>query len=121
LAFRPHRRSLKQIRPETAAMNDHVSTHQAKKDARKGSSLIRVDGTLKPRASVSGFMPGDGVWEGIRLYTGKWSFLDEHLDRLSGAAGATDPDIARTKEDVAAAILETQHANGMMTAARSAR
>ena len=41
----------------------------------------------------SGFMLGDGVWEGLRLYDGKLSFLEEHLDRLYSAALYLEIDI----------------------------
>ena len=61
----------------------------------------------------SGFMLGDGVWEGIRLYNGSWAFLGEHIDRLFEAAKAIDLDIGRTKDEVIAAVKETQAANGM--------
>lgn len=56
-------------------MEDHLTTHQAQEDARNDDILIYVDGDLKPRneATVSvfdsGFMPGDGVWDGLRLGT----------------------------------------------------
>lgn len=106
-------------------MNDHVSTHQADEDARNESILIWVDGALKPRAQAtvsvydSGFMLGDGVWEGIRLYNGTWAFLGEHIDRLFEAARAIDLDIARTKEQVMSAVSETQAANGMTTDAHA--
>lgn len=102
-------------------MNDHVSTHQAEEDARNDSILIWVDGALKPRAQAtvsvydSGFMLGDGVWEGIRLYNNRWAFIDEHIDRLFEAAKAIDLNIARTKDQVISAVLETQVANGMTT------
>ena len=52
-----------------------------------------------PRAEASvsvydsGFMLGDGVWEGLRLHDGRWGFLDDHLDRLFEAARAIDLDI----------------------------
>jgi branched-chain amino acid aminotransferase len=100
-------------------MNDNVSTHQAEEDVRNDSILIWVDGSLKPKAEAtvsvydSGFMLGDGVWEGIRLYNGRWAFIDEHIDRLFEAAKAIDLDIARTKDQVISAVLETQKANGM--------
>jgi len=106
-------------------MNDHVSTHQAEEDTRNESILIWVDGALKPRAEAmvsvydSGFMLGDGVWEGIRLYNNRWSFLDEHLDRLFEAAKAIDLDIARTRDLVESAVFETQAANGMTTDAHA--
>ena len=100
-------------------MIDHVSTHQSEDDARNESILIYVNGTLKPKAEAtvsvydSGFMLGDGVWEGLRLYDGCWAFLDEHLDRLFGAAKAIDLDIGLDREGVKAAIEETRAANDM--------
>jgi branched-chain amino acid aminotransferase len=105
--------------------DDHVSTHQAEDDVRNESILIWVNGRLLPRAEAtvsvydSGFMLGDGVWEGMRLYDGRWAFLDEHLDRLFEAALAIDLDIGRTKAEVAQALLDTQAANGMQTDAHA--
>ena len=102
-----------------------VTTHQAEEDARNEAILIWVNGVLKPKAEAvvsvydSGFMLGDGVWEGIRLYEGRWAFLDEHIDRLFEAAKAIDLDIARSREEVIAAVLETQAANGMQTDAHA--
>jgi branched-chain amino acid aminotransferase len=67
----------------------------------------------------SGFMLGDGVWEGIRLYNGTWSFLDEHLDRLFEAAKAVDIDIGLTRNQLVQAIFDTQAANGMTSDAHA--
>jgi branched-chain amino acid aminotransferase len=67
----------------------------------------------------SGFMLGDGVWEGIRLYNGTWAFVDEHIERLFEAAYAIDLDIAMTRKQVISALLETQEANGMTTDAHA--
>lgn len=64
-------------------------------------------------------MLGDGVWEGLRLYDGRWAFLGEHLDRLFEAAKAIDLDIGRDRAAVAAALRETQDANGMVTDAHA--
>ena len=106
-------------------MIDHVSTHQAEDDARNESILIWINGTLKPRAQATvsvydaGFMLGDGVWEGLRLYNGRWAFLDAHIDRLFEAALAVDLDIGRTKDQVKQALSETQAANGMTTDAHA--
>ncbi|WP_417718745.1 D-amino acid aminotransferase [Salipiger sp.] len=100
---------------------DKVTTHQAEDDIRNESILIWVNGQLKPRAEAtvsvfdSGFMLGDGVWEGLRLYDGRWSFLDDHMDRLFEAAKAIDLDIGMTREALVAALFETQRANGMTT------
>ena len=73
-------------------MTDHVSTHASEEDIRNESILIYVDGRIVPKRDAvvsvydSGFMLGDGVWEGIRLYDGRWAFVDEHIDRLFDAA-----------------------------------
>jgi branched-chain amino acid aminotransferase len=106
-------------------MTDHVSTHQSEEDARNADILIYVNGALKPRAEAtvsvydSGFMLGDGVWEGLRLYNGHWAFLDEHLDRLFGAAKAIDLDIGMDRDGVKAAIEATRAANGMTSDAHA--
>lgn len=106
-------------------MADHVSTHQAEEDARNESILIYVNGRILPKAEAvvsvydSGFMLGDGVWEGVRLYNGRWSFLDEHMERLFEAAKAIDLDIGLTPDQVKQAIFDTQAANGMETDAHA--
>ncbi|TDT73723.1 branched-chain amino acid aminotransferase [Litoreibacter halocynthiae] len=102
-------------------MTDHQTTHQAEEDARNDKILIYVDGELKPKAEAtvsvydSGFMLGDGVWEGLRLYNGTWAFLDEHVDRLFEAAKAIDLDIGMDRAGVIAALELTRDANGMVT------
>ncbi len=106
-------------------MTDNVSTHQAEDDARNEAILIYVNGQIVPKAQAmvsvydSGFMLGDGVWEGIRLYNGTWSFLDEHLDRLFEAAKAVDIDIGLTRAQLVRAIFDTQAANGMTSDAHA--
>ena len=106
-------------------MTDNVSTHQAEDDARNEAILIYVNGQIVPKAQAmvsvydSGFMLGDGVWEGIRLYNGTWSFLDEHLDRLFEAAKAIDIDIGLTRAQLVQAMLDTQAANAMTTDAHA--
>jgi branched-chain amino acid aminotransferase len=106
-------------------MTQHISTHQAEEDARNESILIYVDGRIVPKAQAvvsvydSGFMLGDGIWEGIRLYNGVWAFLDQHIDRLFEAARAIDLDIVMTKDQVKKALLDTQTANGMTTDAHA--
>jgi branched-chain amino acid aminotransferase len=106
-------------------MTDNVSTHQAEDDARNEAIVIYVNGQIVPKAQAmvsvydSGFMLGDGVWEGIRLYNGTWSFLDEHLDRLFEAAKAVDIDIGLTRNQLVQAIFDTQAANGMTSDAHA--
>jgi branched-chain amino acid aminotransferase len=106
-------------------MTDKITTHQAQEDARNDTILIYLNGRIVPKAEAlvsvydSGFMMGDGVWEGLRLYDGRWAFLDDHLDRLFEAAKAIDLDIGLDRDGVRNALLETQKANGMTTDAHA--
>ena len=106
-------------------MTDHVSTHQAEDDARNEAIRIYVNGRILPKAEAvvsvydAGFMLGDGVWEGIRLYNGRWAFLDEHIERLFQAAKAIDLDIRMNPDQVKSALTDTQAANGMTTDAHA--
>ncbi|MGF1475139.1 MAG: D-amino acid aminotransferase [Geminicoccaceae bacterium] len=96
-----------------------ASTHDAEDDPRNENLKIFVNGEIVHRkeAKVSvydaGFMLGDGVWEGLRLYAGRWAFLDEHLDRLFEAAKAIDLDIAMSKKALSQALETTRLANAM--------
>ncbi|MGB0798057.1 MAG: D-amino acid aminotransferase [Planktomarina sp.] len=100
-------------------MTDHVTTHQAAEDERNENILIYLNGQIVPKEQAkvsvydSGFMLGDGVWEGLRLYNNTWAFLDEHMDRLFEAAKAIDLDIGMDRNSMISALLETQNANGM--------
>lgn len=88
-------------------------------DPRNESILINVNGTLVPRAQAtvsvfdSGFMLGDGVWEGLRLHRGKFAFLAEHLDRLYEGAKAIMMDIGLTREELTRRLDETIDGNSM--------
>lgn len=94
-------------------------THEAERDARNDDILIYIDGALLPRGEAkvsvydSGFLLGDGVWEGLRLYAGKWAFLADHLDRLFEAALAIDLNIGMDRVQVFEALERTRIANGM--------
>ena len=78
-------------------MNLTVTTHQAEEDIRNEQLKIYVNGEIIPKLEAkisvfdSGFMLGDGVWEGLRLYAGKWAFFDEHMDRLFEAISKRSP------------------------------
>ncbi len=106
-------------------MTNHQTTHQAEEDARNDDIRIWLNGTIVPKAEAlvsvydSGFMLGDGVWEGLRLYHGRWAFADEHLDRLFEAAKAIDLEIGMTPDDLMAALEATANANGMMSDAHA--
>ena len=88
-------------------------------DPRNASILINVNGELKPRAEAvvsvfdSGFMLGDGVWEGLRVHHGNIAFLDRHLDRLFEGAKALAMDIGLDREQLTKRLYDTLEANGM--------
>jgi len=92
-------------------------------DPRNASILINVNGELKPRAEAmvsvfdSGFMLGDGVWEGLRVQGGKLAFLDLHMDRLFEGAKAIAMTLDLSREQLAKRLYETLDANGMVDGA----
>ena len=96
-----------------------ATTHEAEADPRNADIKIWLNGELvhrdEAKVSVfdSGFMLGDGVWEGLRLHGGRFAFLDDHLNRLFEGAKAIDMDITMSKAEMAAALDETMAANGM--------
>ena len=106
-------------------MLEKITTHQSEEDARNRSIFIYIDGKLVPREKAtvsvydSGFMLGDGIWEGLRLFDGSWIFLDEHLDRLLEAALAIDLDIAMDKKGIIEALEITRQKNKMFTDAHA--
>ena len=95
------------------------STHAALTDPRNEEILISINGEFLPRAEArisvfdSGYLVGDGVWEGLRLHHGKLAFLDRHLDRLFQNAAAIALDIGLSRDEVAAALYATVERNGM--------
>ena len=94
-------------------------THEYRDDPRNAEILIYVNGELVPRAEASisvfdsGFVLGDGVWEGLRLHRGRCLFLDHHLERLYAGARALDFDIGLDREALSEALYRTVAANGM--------
>ncbi|WAP68162.1 aminotransferase class IV [Jiella pelagia] len=94
-------------------------THDYAPDKRNETILIDVNGTLFPRAEAmisvfdSGFMLGDGVWEGLRVHKGRIAFLDRHLQRLYRGAKAIDLDIGLTREEMSDRLHACLQANGM--------
>jgi branched-chain amino acid aminotransferase len=96
-----------------------TSIHDFHDDVRNADIRIWVNGILKPRAEAtvsvfdSGFVLGDGVWEGFRVLAGQPAFLDAHLDRLYEGAKAIALDIGMSRGKMKQAIAETLKANGM--------
>jgi len=94
-------------------------THEYIEDERNQNILININGELYPRAQAtvsvfdSGFILGDGVWEGLRLHHGVVVFLKDHLRRLYQGAKSLDLDIGLTPEELTQRLLETLKANDM--------
>ena len=94
-------------------------THDHADDPRNAEVLVWVNGDLVPRdravVSVfdSGFVLGDGVWEGLRVSGGHPAFLDRHLDRLQEGARAILLDPGMTRAEITDAIYATLRANDM--------
>ena len=101
--------------------DDRKSTHDAPDDARNADIRIYVDGEIVHRDDAkvsvydSGFLLGDGVWEGLRLYNGRLAFIDEHLDRLFEGAKYIDLDIGMTRKEMVDAVHATLAVNDMRT------
>ncbi len=97
----------------------HHSTHDAEIDARNDNIVIYVNGELVAKSEAvvsvydSGFMLGDGMWEGLRLYDGKWAFFDEHMDRLFNSLKSVSIDIDLGPDGILDILNKTAEANGM--------
>ena len=95
------------------------STHSAIVDPRNENVKIYINGDFHSRENAqisvfdSGFLVGDGIWEGLRLHNGKIAFLGKHLDRLFAGASAIHLDIGLNKEELINALLETVEINEM--------
>ena len=102
-------------------MTEHKTTHDAEDDPRNRDLKIYVDGALlhrdEAKVSVydSGFMLGDGMWEGLRLYNGVWAFFDEHMDRLFNSCKSVSLEIGMTPDEVRDVLDRTAEANGITT------
>ncbi|MEL6514158.1 MAG: aminotransferase class IV [Pseudomonadota bacterium] len=98
----------------------HLSTHDASDDDRNESIKIYVNGQIVPRDQAvvsvydSGFLLGDGIWEGLRLHQGHIPFFEDHLDRLFEAARYTEIDIGLDRSGVKQAVQDTLDVNEMV-------
>jgi len=94
-------------------------THEYIQDPRNDNILIYINGEIIPRPEAkisvfdSGFLLGDGVWEGIRLHNGQLVFLKEHLDRLYAGSNSIGMDIGMSSDDLTSKIIQTIEANNM--------
>ena len=94
-------------------------SHEYIDDPRNAAIRIWINGELFAREDAkvsvfdSGFILGDGVWEGLRVHEGKIAFLKRHLDRLYEGAKAIDMEIGLTPEALTQALYDTLKANEM--------
>ena len=94
-------------------------THDHQDDPRNDGILVWVNGDLLPRERAvvsvfdSGFVLGDGVWEGLRVRGGHPAFLEAHLDRLFQGAAAIMMDIGLSRTQLTVALYDTLRANDM--------
>lgn len=95
-------------------------SHAYVADARNATVLFNINGEMLPRDKAvvnvfdSGFMLGDGIWEGLRVHNGRVAFLKDHMDRLWEGAKALDIDLGLTQEALGARIMDTLAANDMV-------
>ena len=96
-------------------------THSYRSDSRNKNIQIYVNGEFHPREEAtisvfdSGFLLGDGIWEGIRLLNNHMVFLDQHLDRLYSGAKKLDIKIGKSRDDLIGLIQKTVDENKMKT------
>jgi len=96
-----------------------MSSHSYISNPKNKDIFININGELfhrnKAKISVfdSGFLLGDGVWEGIRLHQSKLVFIEDHLDRLYASAKGISLDISYTKEEVINQINSVLNRNNM--------
>ena len=96
-----------------------MSSHSYISNPKNDDIFININGDLLHRSEAkisvfdSGFLLGDGVWEGIRLHNSKLVFIDEHLERLFNSAHGISIDIPLSKEDIIFEIEKVLHKNSM--------
>jgi len=94
-------------------------THDYEDDPRNRDILINIGGDYFPRDEAkvsvfdSGYILGDGVWEGLRVHGGVIAFLNRHMKRLYEGAKAIDMEMELTPDDLVARLYETIDRNGM--------
>ena len=96
-----------------------MSSHSFIYDPKNENIFININGDLYPRSEAkisvfdSGFLLGDGVWEGIRLHQSKLMFIDEHLDRLFESAAGISLNIPFSKKNIIDEINKVLSKNSM--------
>ena len=96
-----------------------MSSHSYISNSKNKNIFININGDLFPRDKAkisvfdSGFLLGDGVWEGIRLHQSKLVFIEDHLERLYASAKGISLDIPYSKQDIIDEINKVLDKNKM--------
>tara|TARA_Y100000589_G_scaffold317770_1_gene344290 strand:+ start:233 stop:1141 length:909 start_codon:yes stop_codon:yes gene_type:complete len=96
-----------------------ASTHDFDIDKRNENIIVYIDGEFHLRSEAkisvmdSGYLLGDGVWEGIRLHKNVLLHLDQHLNRLYEGASSIAMNIELTKNEMKLALERTIEKNNM--------
>ena len=99
--------------------NQTKGTHEYQDDPRNADIIIDINGEFFAREEAkvsvfdSGFVLGDGVWEGLRVHRGRIAFLEQHLERLYGGAKALDMDMEVTAEELGKRLYRLLEKNNM--------
>jgi branched-chain amino acid aminotransferase len=94
-------------------------THDYVEDPRNLDIQININGEYFPRNEArvsvfdSGFILGDGVWEGLRLHRNTLLFIEQHMKRLYEGARALDMNIGLTPEELIERVMDTCSVNNM--------
>ena len=96
-----------------------MSSHSYISNPKNEDIFININGKLFHRSEAkisvfdSGFLLGDGVWEGIRLHKSKLVFIEDHLDRLYASAKGISLDIHYSKKEMIDEINKVLDRNDM--------
>ena len=96
-----------------------MSSHSYIKNDKNADIFVNIDGKLVHRSEAkisvfdSGFLLGDGVWEGIRLHKNQLVFINDHLDRLFESAKGISLKIPFSKKEIINQISKVLLKNNM--------
>ncbi len=96
-----------------------MSTHSFIVNPKNEAVLININGEFFTRNEAkisvfdSGFLLGDGIWEGIRFHQSVLIHIEEHLDRLYESAKGISLHIGFEKEYIMNEINKTLYNNNM--------
>ena len=96
-----------------------MSSHSYIPNTKNENIFININGNLFRRSEAkisvfdSGFLLGDGVWEGIRLHHSKLVFINDHIERLFSSAKGISLNINLSKQEIIDEIQKVLDKNKM--------